>query len=142
MTDTMEPTINKQADRAAETVSLLCSFADHLEQHPELVPYNPEADFATFASDADDFAAKVRLIGGDRRKEYPDGFDMVRVIRDFGGGVRLRLIGTRSQVCERKVVGTETVEVPDPAYIAAAPLVTETREVVEWECASVLGGVA
>jgi hypothetical protein len=38
-------------------------------------------------------------------------------------------------VCERRVVGVETVEIPDPQ----APMVKQTREVVEWVCAPILG---
>lgn len=52
--------------------------------------------------------------------------------------ITLRLTEHRDAVCTRVVTGTETVteEIPDPAYIAAAPKITQTREVekVEWKC--------
>lgn len=57
--------------------------------------------------------------------------------------VKLRLTDERSQVCTRMVTGTETVteEIPDPGYIAAAPMVTVTseRDVVEWKCEPLMG---
>lgn len=54
--------------------------------------------------------------------------------RDFGHGVSVRYLADRDQVCTRRVVGTETVEVPDPD----APLVTIEQEIVEWDCAPIL----
>ncbi len=54
----------------------------------------------------------------------------------------IELTEIRAQVCERVVTGVETVteEIPDPDYIAAAPRVTQTREVetVEWRCVPLL----
>jgi hypothetical protein len=56
------------------------------------------------------------------------------VERHFAGGVRLSYQAQRDEVCTRRVVGTETVEVPDPA----APKVTVEREIVEWDCEPIL----
>lgn len=41
----------------------------------------------------------------------------------------------RDEVCVRRVVGTETVEVPDPD----APPVTIERDVVEYDCQPIIG---
>ena len=41
----------------------------------------------------------------------------------------------RSNVCERKVVGTEVVEVPE---VFATEAHTETRDIYEWECGPLL----
>ncbi|GGM64317.1 hypothetical protein GCM10012275_38600 [Longimycelium tulufanense] len=58
------------------------------------------------------------------------------------GPVTLYVYAERERVCERVVVGTETVteEVPDPEVVAAAPTVTRTRTVeqVEWRCTPLL----
>lgn len=58
------------------------------------------------------------------------------------GWLRLYVYGIRDLVCERVVVGTETVthEVPDPELLAQVPTVTvtETVEQVEWRCGSLL----
>lgn len=57
--------------------------------------------------------------------------------------VSIRLTDLRNLVCERVVTGVETVteEIPDPEYIAAAPKITQTREVeqVEWQCGPIMG---
>lgn len=69
---------------------------------------------------------------GEIRKVNDDGY--ARVFRRFGSHVELEVWAPRSAVCERVVVGTETVEIPDPD----APKVTVEREVVEWRCSPLL----
>lgn len=82
------------------------------------------------------------------------------VLKDYeqyGGGyftatVPLRaltvvLVDVRDAVCERVVVGVESVteEVPDPDFVAPTPpMVTRTREVetVEWRCSPLLAASA
>jgi hypothetical protein len=51
------------------------------------------------------------------------------------GGVPVRIWLSRDAVCERVVVGTETVELPAQE---ALPARTETRERVEWVCSPLL----
>ena len=63
-----------------------------------------------------------------------DDDELMFVIRSFGGNVTAMYHTGREQVCTRRVVGTETVEVPDPD----APLVTVEREIVEWDCGPLL----
>ena len=58
--------------------------------------------------------------------------------RQFAGGVKIQYQAVRDEVCVRRVVGTEKVQVPDPS----APLVEVEREVIEWDCAPILGGAA
>lgn len=59
-------------------------------------------------------------------------------------GLHVLMIAERDEVCTRTVVGVEEIEVsePDPAAVAALPLVTriEKRDIVKWECAPLLGG--
>ena len=97
-------------------------------------------------------------IVADHRMDDPDHGEIVRAIADgtplgavtkkigandstmfieraFSGGIALQHQAARDEVCERRVVGTETVEVPDPD----APLVTIEREIVEWDCKPLLG---
>ena len=58
------------------------------------------------------------------------------------GAVRVEVLASRDQVCDRVVVGTKTVteEVPDPEALAAVPTVTQTREVeeIKWVCRPLL----
>lgn len=72
---------------------------------------------------------------GSVRKQYDDKY--LRVFRMFGT-VEVEAWTMRELVCERRVVGFETVEVPDPD----APLVTVEREIVEWACHPILSEVS
>lgn len=86
-----------------------------------------------------------KIAAGPVKKEYQDsGEGYFRATVPLSA-LQLGLVELRAEVCERVVVGTETVteEVPDPDYIAAAPTITQTREVeqVEWRCAPVLAPV-
>lgn len=56
--------------------------------------------------------------------------------------VSIVIYTARAAVCERVVVmtHTEVKEVPDPEFVAEAPMVTvtEEKEIVEWQCNSAL----
>jgi hypothetical protein len=85
-------------------------------------------------------ASLVRLVKagapiGSTEKNYGD--EIAKVIRRFGAAT-VEVYALRDNVCERRVVGFETVEVPDPD----APLVTVEREVVEWACHPILSEVS
>lgn len=60
--------------------------------------------------------------------------------------ISLTLVDIRESVCTRVVTGTEVVteEIPDPAYIAAAPTITQAREIetVEWQCHPLLAATS
>lgn len=50
-------------------------------------------------------------------------------------GVSFEILTDRGAVCKKVVTGTETVEVPDPEYVAPeVPKVTVEQDVVEWVC--------
>lgn len=79
-------------------------------------------------------AAELRRAfgGGHWDKEDFDGYGSSSLIlRGMCGGLPIDIWIDRSQVCERVVVGTETVEVP---ALPATEARTETREVYEWRC--------
>lgn len=108
--------------------------------HPEVaLPQTGRSDIYQFKVQAPGYgeeeaaalAAFARALPGRVDKSFTDGLVYVsgRV-----GGLRIEAYGSRSSVCERVVVGTETVEVPDPN----APKVTVEQEVVEWRCGSLL----
>lgn len=74
----------------------------------------------------------IRAIGGHWSKNpWGDRFDFERQY----DGVKLEIYAHRDQVCERRVVGTETVTIP---AVEAQAERTETREVIEWDCNPVL----
>lgn len=112
----------------------LRELADWFEQTPDvpLPSFTIEVGLYVGLSEPEEFAKQVRLLGGNREKEYTD--DIVRVTRDFGPLLKVKLVTARDVVCERKVVGTETVMVPDPD----APMVSRVRDKVVWECSPLL----
>lgn len=120
--------------------------ADLIEAHPEL----PAATVFAYSSGSVDvtwnlmnsdgtkddqrtFAQRIlREIGGKWRKHpWGDRFDFEREYQ----GLNLQICTQREQVCERRVVGVETVTVP---AVEAQPERTEERELVEWDCLPVL----
>lgn len=76
------------------------------------------------------------------RKHYRDGGDGYIDVTVSLRALSFELTDLRASVCERVVTKVETVteEIPDPEYIAAAPKITQTREVetVEWKCTPIL----
>lgn len=110
----------------------------HLRHHPQL------ADKATiypdkilvFSHDPEEYASLVRDLMdgapvGEIRKTADDNYSKVS---RFFGPVEVYVFTPRETVCERRQVGVETVELPDPD----APKITVERPVYEWECAPLL----
>jgi hypothetical protein len=83
------------------------------------------------------------LASGPVKKRYGDKWFYATVPMC---AIELQLAEEREQVCTRVVTGVETVteEIPDPEYIAAAPKITQTREVevVEWKCEPLMKAAA
>lgn len=132
---------------AAEQVAGLRALADFIEANPEQalsmrvplkylgshIAADPKTAFASFA------AAGARA-GLAVDKEYST--DYAKVAVTFSPAVVVTHQADRAEVCERVVVGTETVTklVPDPAKLAAVPEVevSEEVEIVEWQCLPLL----
>lgn len=93
-----------------------------------------------YAADADAFEATIRALahgapmGAVVKKPSDDGKNMYG-IRMFGG-VQVRVLTGRENVCVRRKVGVETVEEPDPTV--DVPMVTVERPIYEYDCAPVL----
>ena len=122
----------------------LRDLADFMEQNPHLNWSDREhytasttADVMVIINERDDFAAFAATPGGWTKRGYGGDNGNFEIARKFGP-VKLQVVTQRNEVCERKVVGIETVEVPDPD----APLVTVEREVVEWDCKPILSVTA
>jgi len=129
-----------------EQTTKLRAAADLLDAHPDL----PTPVVTSFPSGTVDIAWQlmnsdvkddqrravqqiVRAIGGRwEKREY--GGDVLYLDQTLDG-IKLVIHVTREQVCERVVVGEETVKVP---AVKAQPARTEVREVVEWRCEPVL----
>lgn len=128
-------------DPRTEYIAGLRALADLLEQNPDLEPpyHGYDTDMLIIPrreAQRAVLAAWARALPG-RKDKTPSG-DYFRLT---GGlrGLKLMVLCDRGEVCEKRVLRTETVTetVPDPVYVAAAPLVErETeREIVEWVCA-------
>lgn len=131
-------------DSRTDYIDGLRQLADLLDENPDVpLPYHgerksmPIAIFCFGGQDVKPVLAKLarRLHGVSKE---PDGeyYDVVGRL----AGLRIKVTARRSDVCEKVVLGTETVTemVPDPD----APLVEVTREVeqVEWICSPILSG--
>ena len=145
------PAADEDAARAAH-IKGLRALADKLEAHPEVpLPFDGRLNAVAFHFLAGDdpaaaLAAAARALGGRWKKTTRDYGEM-------GGGAYLDLTGTlhglkimltaaRDAVCERVVTGSREVteRVPDPALLAAVPVieVTKTVDTVSWVCSPVM----
>jgi hypothetical protein len=132
-------------DRAGYITGLRM-LADLLEQHPELpLPYEGTASnrLWIFCETREDAAGYARVLPG-RVGKHTDtnspayGFELHGQL----GGLYVKVLARREQVCERVVVGTEEItrQVPDPAVQVPMVEVTETVEKVQWRCSPLLAG--
>lgn len=127
--------------RAAYTDGLR-KIADLIDEHPELpLPfYGADGNsLSWFVYDTAHLALLLDAMEGQRHKDYGTYFADVK---GHVAGVLVEAHIPREQVCERRVVGTETVELPDPEALAAVPKIAVERDVVEWTCHPILAGVA
>ncbi|WP_435744994.1 hypothetical protein [Nocardioides sp. SYSU DS0663] len=136
----------------ATQAQALLAAAEFIDAHPDLpAPYvtsfnRGEVDLnyylhinarGTLAEQKATAAAIVRAVGGDWEKQ-PWGEEFR--FKTTRGPLTFDIQVQRDAVCERVVVGTETVTLPatDAQVIEAQPERTEVREVVEWRCAPLL----
>lgn len=125
-TATQQPTPEQVAadeKRRSAFVRGLRELADAMEQnHAIPVPWGTQVN--TFVDTREEAATVARA--GSWRKVYAGDWFSLR--REFSGEVVLDVNIQRAQVCERVVVGTETVPA-QPAHEV---------EIVEWRCADSL----
>lgn len=126
--------------RTADIAAAYRKLADLIEQVPEFGEvFSDTETIHVYAGDAKTLAAIARGIPGRVNKEANENY--YGFTADLGGGRTLNVFSTRERVCERVVVGTETVE----TQVEIEPAKTETklveREVVEWRCEPLLSKV-
>lgn len=124
----------EQVAFARQRANALRSLADFIEDKPELAGAYSNLRILVSAGGEDEMARLVRQLGGARTKEGTDKY--LCVVRDFGADVAIEVFTHREEVCEAVVVGTETVEIPDPDV--DVPTITVERDVIRWECSPVL----
>lgn len=135
---------NDSAEARAGYITGLRQLAALLELHPELnVPATDTIQFFPLGSPEDEkayLAAFARHVPGSKQKKTTG--DTLFLLTGQLAGLKVEAVAWRRSVCERVVVGTETVTttVKDPQALAAVPEVevTEEREVVEWRCSPIL----
>lgn len=137
-----------------EYTEALHKLAEFIDEHSDLfgthyginhIAINGAGDLGihspTFWGDVDgaeekaNMRAIIRALGGTFDKEF-SGSNLYLRRKGFLGFFNVVIYANREGVCERKVVGTKTVE---HARVAAVPAFTETVEEVEWECGTLLG---
>jgi hypothetical protein len=127
----------------SQYIAGLRELADLLEQHEELeLPYSGyRSAMSVIPADnqLEQVAAWARALPGRVEKRVRSGYF------DIDGnlaGLKITVIADRDKVCERVVVGTETVTrtVPDPDVEVPLVEVTEQVERVEWRCLPLLAG--
>jgi hypothetical protein len=136
-------TTNDQAtaDPRAEYIAGLRMLADLLEARPELMKPHGYLQVIPLGEvqSREQLAAWARALPGKKEKQITDQFaNLVGTLR----GVQVKVVAYRDEVCERVVLGTETVtkKVKDPQALAAVPEIEVTEEVeqVEWVCRPML----
>jgi hypothetical protein len=135
--------VSTTTDRAGYIAGLR-ALADVLERHADLplpsygtAEYSPIylAFFGAYAREELAAAARVMPCRLDK-----DATEKWFNLDGWLHGLRIQLTAVRDAVCERVVLGTETVvtTVPDPAVEVPLVEVTEQREIVEWRCGPLL----
>ncbi|MFC0546896.1 hypothetical protein [Kutzneria chonburiensis] len=131
-------------ENAAAQVAGLRALADLIESNPDLLGTSTymRALNIWWALDAKQLAdiARAGLAHGATVSKTAYG-DTYSIGLDFGA-VTAHALAIRTRVCERVVLGVDTVtrHVPDPDALANVPTVevTETVERVEWKCVPLL----
>jgi len=122
------------------SVDGLRELADFLEANPELLDLTSHHTMYAFPhGDKANFARVALLLGPSAKSADADWYN---VERKFGPKVTIQVTARREEVCERTVVGTETVTEfeRDTDAVAAAiadiprTAVTRTVEKIEWVC--------
>lgn len=127
---------------AAEYAAGLRQLADMIEANPDIRVAYLDSPSVWNPSSPEEIQAIIRAgkaAGGHIAKDYSES--MANVAIEFGPLRAMALIW-REQVCERVVVGTTTVLVPDPEHTPDVPMIESTVDVTEWRCRPMLADEA
>jgi hypothetical protein len=123
--------------RHAAYVAGLREMADFVEARPDLVGpggLSGAVDITLTFDENDRFRRLVRAMGGGDKRVSDRDF----IVERHFGPHQISVRAWREAVCQRVVVGTETVTetVVEPEAFAALPRVERSveREIVEWVC--------
>lgn len=143
MSENETPLHIRQAEGLEQLAAMIRTnpaLAEHFDQAFRYMGHHVFTD----AKDVLGLFARAAAHGGAKvTKEYSSSF--AAVYADWGA-LRYKIQTEREQVCERVVVGTETVTktVKDPAKLAEVPEVEVTEEVpvYEWQCKPLLSSTS
>lgn len=97
--------------------------------------------FSNYGADPETAGKVARALGGKVEKQVTDGvyptFTLKKKDLNPGFDDNYEWEASREAVCRKRVVATETVETP---AIEAQPAGSYEREIVEWDCPTILGG--
>ena len=119
------------------TADSLRLLADWYEEHPE-TEFRPEINIGGFSTPESGAALRIARALGSFTKEYSGS---LLVLSKKFGSISLKFLFYRDQVCTPRIVKNETVKVmkPDPSMPAPHMIeVEEVRNVIEWDCPSLL----
>lgn len=125
------------ADHRAEEIASARKVLDFLEANPEVpLPFeiSRHRDWQIHGASKTDAIALAKASSRIEKTEV-DRLGAMKYTATIDGRP-LSMFVPREEVCERRVVGEKTIEVPDPD----APLIAKTVPVVEWDCQPLLAG--
>lgn len=118
--------------------------ADLIESGQAPIPMNIHVSFSVGRQDEEDPAGAAaelrRALGGGHYSKKEGGGGAYLYLEGMCGGLPVQLWLDRNAVCERRVVGTDTVTEVVRVGEDTRPVETVTREVerVEWVCSPLL----
>lgn len=123
----------------AEYADGLRQVADFLEAHPEIeLPENTLNCYRLFDKKVAAVVAAAMSKGGRANKEWSDS--LFTISREFGP-ITLKYMGTRSNICERVIVGKVAVpeqKVPARPAEEAHTIPAHEEPLYEWRCTPLL----
>lgn len=131
-----------QEEKRTEFINSLRLMADTLENPDLRLPTwaNSLSPVYVFARTAEEIKAWAKTLGAIEKIYGDDDSSYNFSIRGNLGTLQVQVFTERELVCERIVVGSEEIEVTerDPSY--EVPMITHTvvKEIVEWNCHSLL----
>lgn len=122
-------------DDHKELAAQLRELADEVEAMPDNVWLSVDNRVRIPCSSVEEMASMRRSIGGKFDKLSDENYYKLR--RTTPSGAEIDIYGTHVNICERKVVGTRTIEVFDIDY-TTVPKKMVQEDVYEWVCPETL----
>lgn len=140
MTSTKDSATARATGQARAQAEGLHALADMIEKNPHIPPASGYLKSVNvwWAADVDEVTA-IAKAGNDCGATVTGGISGdVYILELTWGPITARALTERERVCERTVVGTETVTevVSDPTLLAEVPTIEVVKEVdlVKWQC--------